>query len=277
MSIKLIVSDIDYTLIDGPTLPTSRVIQVLRRAMQRGISVAVATGRGLFEARHIAQCIGGIRYCICMTGAELYDLQEERSIFCRTIPNKLLKRVVEAAEQFPGVYCQLYCENEIVADKQAMEAIRENETAMRYLDTVKDRLIVAEDIAKAVEERALKGAKFLIIAKKQEQLAPLKAEILKTPGLSAVFSGSWSVEVMDASVTKGTALRELREKLGVRKEEVLAIGDSENDVAMLEEAGIGVAMGNATAPLLKCAKHIVPPVWEDGVAVAVEKFALGRE
>ena len=75
-----------------------------------------------------------------------------------------------------------------------MEAIRENETAMRYLDTVKDRLIVAEDIAKAVEERALKGAKFLIIAKKQEQLAPLKAEILKTPGLSAVFSGSWSVD-----------------------------------------------------------------------------------
>ena len=69
----------------------------------------------------------------------------------------------------------------------------------------------------------------------------------------------------------------MREKLGVRKEEVLAIGDSENDVAMLEEAGIGVAMGNATAPLLKCAKHIVPPVWEDGAAVAVEKFALGRE
>ena len=83
-----------------------------------------------------------------------------------------------------------------------MEAIRENETAMRYLDTVKDRLIVAEDIAKAVEERALKGAKFLIIAKKQEQLAPLKAEILKTPGLSAVFSGSWSVEVMDASLSQ---------------------------------------------------------------------------
>ena len=81
---------------------------------------------------------------------------------------------------------------------------------------------------------------------------------------------------MDASVTKGTALRALRERMGLKKEEVLAIGDSENDVALLEEAGIGVAVGNATEPLLRRARHVVPPVWEDGAAIAVERFALGQ-
>ena len=276
MSIKLIVSDIDYTLINGHAMPTLRVTQTLRRAMEQGITVALATGRGLFEARHIAEHIGGIRHCICMTGAELYDLQKEQTVFCRTMPNAVLASVVEAVERFPGAYCQLYCEREIVANEYAMNWIKENRTAKNYLDTVRDRLITAEDIALAVEQKGLKGAKFLIIAKEQEQLAPMKAEIAKIPGLSVVFSGSWSIEVMDESVTKGTALKTLREMLGFAKEEVLAIGDSENDVAMLAEAGIGVAVGNATKPLLEYAEHIAPPVWEDGAAVAIEQFALGE-
>ena len=249
MSIKLIVSDIDYTLINAHAMPTPR---------------------------HIAEHIGGIRHCICMTGAELYDLQKEQTIFCRTMPNAVLASVIKAVERFSGAYCQLYCEREIVANEYAMNRIKENATAKRYLDTVRDRLITAEDVPLAVEQRGLKGAKFLIIAKEQEQLAPMKAEIAKIPGLSVVFSGSWSIEVMDESVTKGTALKTLREMLGFEREEVLAIGDSENDVAMLAEAGIGVAVGNATRPLLEYAEHIVPPVWDDGAAVAVERFALGE-
>ena len=60
MNIKLIVSDIDYTLINGHAMPTPRVTQTLRRAMEQGITVALATGRGLFESRHIAEHIGGI-------------------------------------------------------------------------------------------------------------------------------------------------------------------------------------------------------------------------
>ena len=64
MSIKLIVSDIDYTLINGPSLPSERVTSALKRAMAQGIAVVTATGRGLFEARHIAEHVGAMTYCI---------------------------------------------------------------------------------------------------------------------------------------------------------------------------------------------------------------------
>ena len=78
-----------------------------------------------------------------MTGAELYDLQTEQTVFCRTMPNAVLASVIEAVERFPGAYCQLYCEREIVANEYAMNWIRENRTAKNYLDTVRDRLITA--------------------------------------------------------------------------------------------------------------------------------------
>lgn len=276
MSIKLIVSDIDYTLINGPSLPSERVTSALKRAMAQGIAVVTATGRGLFEARHIAEHVGAMTYCICMTGAQLYDLSREESVFCRILSTNKVRQVVEACRAFPGVYCQLYCEQSIVTDAHNVAAAEQNEVATGYLGRVEKELEVVEDIAKRSELANDRGAKFLIIAKDQAQLPPLKEVIMKIPGLSAVFSGSWSLEVMDGSANKGTALRDLRKILGVEKEEVLAIGDSENDVAMLEEAGIGVAMGNATAPLLARAKHVAPPVWEDGAAVAIERFALGQ-
>jgi hypothetical protein len=84
------------------------------------------------------------------------------------------------------------------------------------------------------------------------------------------------LEATHAAVNKGNAVRFLAEELlEVSADQVMAIGDGDNDIEMLQYAGIGVAMGNASPALLPHADWVAPPVTEDGVAVAIETFILG--
>ena len=82
------------------------------------------------------------------------------------------------------------------------------------------------------------------------------------------------IEVVPLGVDKGAALAWLAQHFDIPREEVLAAGDQENDLAMIKWAGVGVAMGNATPPVQKVADWIAPPVTEDGAAVLLERFVL---
>ncbi|MDR2007102.1 MAG: HAD family hydrolase, partial [Acidaminococcales bacterium] len=92
--------------------------------------------------------------------------------------------------------------------------------------------------------------------------------------LSAAVSHGVCLEITGHGVNKGEALSALAGLYGIRREEVLAIGDSPNDCAMLEWAGLGVAMGNAAAQALAAADRVTLPIGEDGAACALEKYIL---
>ncbi len=87
-------------------------------------------------------------------------------------------------------------------------------------------------------------------------------------------SAPYFLEILDKRVTKGTGVKSLAEVLNIQPEEVMAIGDQENDIAMLEYAGIGVAMKNAIDAVKEAANVVTRSNLEDGVAYAIEKFAL---
>ena len=87
-------------------------------------------------------------------------------------------------------------------------------------------------------------------------------------------SHDWFVEGLAASVSKGTAAARLADRLGVAREEVMALGDGGNDLAMVEWAGLGVAMGNAAPAVRAAADVIAPSQAEDGAAWAIEQLAL---
>jgi len=87
-------------------------------------------------------------------------------------------------------------------------------------------------------------------------------------------SAPYFLEILDKRVTKGTGVKSLAEVLNIQPEEVMAIGDQENDIAMLEYAGVGVAMENAIDAAKEAANFVTRSNLEDGVAYAIEKFAL---
>ena len=95
--------------------------------------------------------------------------------------------------------------------------------------------------------------------------------------LSVMRSKPFFLEFTEAGVTKGTSLNQLIQKLGIKREEVIAMGDSYNDQAMIEFAGLGVAMGNAPDDIKEIANYVTDTNMNDGVAKVVEKFVLKRE
>lgn len=93
-----------------------------------------------------------------------------------------------------------------------------------------------------------------------------------------IWEGPWSfVEVLPLGTSKAAALEWLAARLGVAREEVLAVGDERNDIEMLAWAGTGVAMGNAHPEVKAVADWVTAPVEEDGCALAIERFVLAEE
>lgn len=105
----------------------------------------------------------------------------------------------------------------------------------------------------------------------------LRGKVEKALALMAV-SGVWSspncMEITHKNATKGVALKRLCQMLGIPMEQVLALGDSGNDLSMLQMAGVGVAMGNAPEALQQAADAVTKSNEEDGAAIAIERFAL---
>ena len=89
-------------------------------------------------------------------------------------------------------------------------------------------------------------------------------------------SAPYYLEILDKRVNKGEGVKVLAEKLGIARENVMTLGDQENDIAMLEYAGLGVAMGNAIESVKAISQFVTKSNREDGVAYAVEKFVLNR-
>lgn len=105
-----------------------------------------------------------------------------------------------------------------------------------------------------------------------QAIARIPAEVKEK--YTVLKSAPYFLEILDKSVTKGTGVKSLADALNIKPEEVMAIGDQENDIAMLEYAGMGVAMDNAIPSVKEVANFVTKTNLEDGVAYAIEKFVL---
>ena len=115
----------------------------------------------------------------------------------------------------------------------------------------------------------------------EETADRLAGELGAGPGLNVVkvslpYNGMWAVDVTRAGVDKGTAINEVARLLGIRTRQIIAAGDSYNDLPLLEACGLGIAMGNAASELKAAADYVAPSVDDDGLAVAIEEFVLPR-
>jgi HAD superfamily hydrolase (TIGR01484 family) len=138
-----------------------------------------------------------------------------------------------------------------------------------------------ETVGSPAINKHIKGPERIIYVKdcKKEDAEKIRRNVLGVKNISAHFAGSWTKDRVDihithATATKKQAVNELINILGIKKEGVLVVGDSGNDLPLFESAGFKVAMDNATEDLKKVADYIAPPVEEDGLAYVIQKFIL---
>ena len=264
---KLLACDLDGTLMDETLTFTPRVRAAVARAMQHGVAVTLATGRAYPSALPFAQELGITLPLICTQGGLIKDPTTGEVLHQATLPLPLAHEVIALSRQH-GWHLTLY-----VDDQVYLTELRRPRAFYDQMFGLPLRLV--PDLAVAV---ARPPAKFIVIAEPQEADAIVPVLRRWFAGrLRIVRSHRNFVEGNPLDASKGLALARLAARLGVPQAQVAAIGDNDNDANMVAWAGLGMAMGNAHPDLKAIADVILPPVQEDGVAVAIEKYILGSE
>ena len=266
MKYKLLAFDLDDTLLNKEHKISPRNVETLRQAAAAGLTITIATGRMFRSTLPYAQQLGINVPLITYHGALIRKAAGGPDIWHRPVPLEAAVRVAEYAVD-RGYHLNLF-----IDDVFCTPEINEFTRAYQTLAHVKFKLVgnPAEHL-------------------KREKIPPTKMNIVSLEGVDGImeemareFDGQVIVtqarpeflEITHVEATKGIALRYLAEDLGVDREEVAAIGDSLNDISMLEYAGTGVAVANAREQVKQVAQVITLSNLEDGVAHFVETHVL---
>ncbi|HIW22136.1 MAG TPA: Cof-type HAD-IIB family hydrolase [Candidatus Dorea intestinavium] len=274
--IKLFAFDLDGTLLTKDKTITQETLQVLDELIKREVLVVPVTGRPIGALPQELLENPGIHYIISANGARIIDQRKKKSIYEELLP-------VEIAEDVLTTFGKYDCIREIYYDGLAYVSTRD---ASRIADFHKDQATVnyfkktrnyVSDIMELFyqENRAIDKAQGVF--NDREALLSAKAELEKRDDIKITRSLANNIEVNLKWVNKGAALKHLLDYLEIKQEEVLAIGDGDNDIEMIAFSGIGVAMENAILPVKEQADYITSDNNHDGVVKAIQKYILNEE
>lgn len=276
--IKLVALDLDGTLFDNSSRISKRNLTAIRSITDKGIHVVISTGRP-FEGIPFYQIKGtGINYAITANGSGIYEISTGKCLYenamdeelVTPILNFLLTRDIHMDAFIGGKgYTPIQCVE--TAQKLTVPSSIKN-----YIITTRTRL---DNILQFIHENQLKVQKMTLNFYPAADGTLIDREtvrkfLVSNPSITTVCGGYNNLEFTRADANKGVGLRKLAEILGVNPDATMAIGDTENDLAIIEAAGIGVAMGNATDAVKARADYVTTTNTKDGVAAAIEHFIL---
>lgn len=274
--IKLIALDLDGTLFNCNGEITQKTINELNRAAQKGVHTVISTGRpfnGLpFEQIKDTQ----IDYALTTNGAAVYRIKDKACLYENTMDLEMLTPVLDFVLS-REIHIDLYIDGEGITPircRENLDRLDVPESLRRYMRAtrtpVEDLVGYVKDCGKKIQKVNLNfypqpdGT----LAYRDETIKFLKS----LSAIEVVCGGFNNFEISKAGVTKATGLKALTEYLGTTLEATMAVGDSENDFSMINAAGLGVAMGNASDDIKAIANYITTSNEEDGVGEAIKKF-----
>lgn len=266
MEYKLIVLDLDGTLTNSKKEISPRNRETLIRIQEQGVRLVLASGRPTYGITPLANELrmnefGG--FILSYNGGEIINWETQEMIYENVLPNDIIPLLYESARSY-RLTILTYDGNEIVTENSRDTYVRKE--AFLNKMAVRETNDFLTDITLPV-------AKCLIVGE-ADRLIPLEAELsLRLQGRINVFrSEPYFLELVPQGIDKALSLAVLLQETGIRREEVIAIGDGYNDLSMIKFAGLGIAMKNAQEPVKKAADYITLSNDEDGVAEAVDKF-----
>lgn len=269
MNIQLIALDLDGTLLlpDGTVSP--KVAETLAIAQAKGIKLVLCSGRPLPGVLPLLKELDLQQpgdHAITYNGALVQQSNDGKILSHHTMDYQDFIEI-EALSNELDIHCHAVNDFGVYTTNQDISyySVRES-----HLTTVPLRYRTIDEI-----DPSILISKVMFVEPKET----LEAAIARIPVAFAekytlLRSEDFFLEVLNKSASKGQALRDLAAILDIPKEEIMAIGDNGNDLDMLEFAGMGVAMGNATLSVKEISDYVTDSNLHDGVATAIEKFAL---
>lgn len=266
---KLIVSDMDGTLLNDDKKVSEETKAAIEKLAHHGADFTIATGRIYPAAKIYSDDLGVKKPLICCNGAMIVDPVTDEVLYGRTISKAIGTAVIDICEAY-GVYYHLYDKNTIYSDRMERVIAYFNEFSKNLPEKYKIKTKVVESTRALFDETEI--YKIGIYYDNSERALAMRKALEAVPGASGFKSLETMYDVLAADTNKGIALKQLCQMLGLSLEEVVAFGDNENDLEMLEAAGYGIAMGNAEDFVKDVADHVADTNEADGVRLAIEKL-----
>ncbi|MGG1440724.1 Cof-type HAD-IIB family hydrolase [Brevibacillus laterosporus] len=266
---RMIVLDLDDTLLQDDHTISTRTKSALMKAQEAGVKVVLASGRPTYAMTHIAEELELEKYgsfILSFNGAKIINCKTKEELFSSTLPVETVHELYDISKK-EQVGILSYDGDDIVAETVTAYTKKESEiTGMNIKEVESFPQAITRPVVKVL--MVDDPTKLAIVEKKlQKQLEGQ---------LSVMRSKPFFLEFTEAGVDKGTSLHQLINKLGIEQAEVIAIGDSYNDLAMITFAGLGVAMGNAPDDIKEVADYVTDTNMNHGVAKVVETYILNK-
>ena len=286
---KLIAVDLDGTLLNSYGEVTDYSKKIIKKLIENGIKFIIASGRPIDSIKTIAKEIGSDEYFIAGNGSLIYDIKRNQNIYEKYLSKSKVLEIIKLCEKNSISY-NVYTDKTILATGLKYNVLYYYKENLKKEEDKKTNIHIVDNMYEYVKK--LKEDKFLKITICDDNKNVFNAIMKKIKNISGIDildvshmsrkvinQGTEEVpieyyytEISLSNVDKWTAIEYLIEQLGIKKEEVIAIGDNMNDKKMIENAGIGIVMKGSTPEVTKVADDIAIGNNDDGATKILQKY-----
>ena len=278
--IKIISLDLDGTLLDSQKRLSEANRAALEEAAAKGVHIVPTTGRFFGMMPQAVRDLPFVRYAITINGAQVYDRETDTAIVREEIPLDMALDIISLLDGYDVIY-DCYRSNWGWMTESLQAKAEDYATDAHYLKMVREFRKPVPDLKEYLKSTAAEGdvQKVMLFARNtpgSESVTKAITEAVseRFPSIKTTSSTWNNLELNIATAHKGNSLKRFAEHLGYTLDNCMALGDGTNDLSMIEEAGLGVAMSNAHPLVLAAANHVTASNDEDGVARAIRDFVL---
>ncbi len=273
---KLVALDLDGTLFNNQSKITEDNIKEIRRVSEQGVHVVISTGRP-YCGIPFTQIEGtGIEYAITTNGSSVYHIPDQKCIYENSMEPDMVLPIMDYLLS-KNIHFDVFINGDAFSPEKCVtvgQNLAVPESLKNYILNSRKRI---SDMPAYIRKNNLRVQKITMNFQKDENGILVDREEIKAyfdsrTDVTCVCGGYNNLEFTKLGADKGNGLRQLAQYLNVPVADTIAIGDTENDLAIIQAAGVGIAMGNATDAVKAASDDITLSNEESGVAAALRKY-----
>ena len=271
---RMIAMDFDGTILDARHQIPDYTRQVLRLAKEAGYLICACTGRSYLDTIRLLGTEHRFDYAITSNGGDIHDLNQNTALVRHTISRYAADGVMDVLDRYE-LYYEAYIAGQPWTECRKVALLqRQQEVYADYLAGGGNLVQKTDSLRQELRKGDTAITKFYVMTDSEEVAGQVRLELQGIAGVSCTSSGPRNVEVLAQGVDKALALEFVAGKAGVSMDQVIALGDGENDTNMLLRCGCGIAMENAAQGLKRLVRYVCPPCLQEGAADAIKYFCL---
>ncbi|BES65030.1 sugar-phosphatase [Gottschalkiaceae bacterium SANA] len=265
--IKFLALDVDGTLLNSKREVCESTIEMIKEAQEKDVLVTICTGRPVQGAVPFVKMFGLQSPIIAYNGGMIVDSKTMEVLYEQDVSGEDARRIIALGQERETTII-IWSNNQLYVNEL-------NDHVNEYKQLSDVQPIKIQDYEEIIQQGITKLLWIDDVEKIRTYKADMHTQLQET--VNVVISKPHYLEFVDKKVSKGEALKQIGEIYGISRNEMMAIGDGDNDLPMLEYAGLGVAMGNAPDFVKEKVQFVTASNDEDGIAVAIRKFIVTVE